>query len=79
MTCFNISLTTVLLRFYLMMAIVIVAGFSGMWWLSVLALPVFISNMIGLQFWPAQKSVSQRAKANKKTLKPSAQEMKMAA
>ncbi|MEM8585443.1 MAG: hypothetical protein AAGF87_14285 [Bacteroidota bacterium] len=79
MTCFNISLTTVLLRFYLMMAIVIVAGFSGMWWLSVLALPVFISNMIGLKLWPVQKSASQRTKANQNTLKPSTQEMKMAA
>lgn len=50
MKLFNLSLTTLMIRFYLMMAIIIIAGFSGIWLLSVLALPVFFSGLMGLQF-----------------------------
>ena len=50
MKLFNLSLTTLMIRFYLMMAIIIIAGFSGIWLLSALALPVFFSGLMGLQF-----------------------------
>ncbi|MEM6395725.1 MAG: hypothetical protein AAF741_05210 [Bacteroidota bacterium] len=79
MKCFNISLTTVLLRFYLMMAIVLIAGFSGVWWLAILALPVFISNMIGLQLWPAKTNSMKKDEANQVQLKPSTKEIPIAA
>lgn len=46
----NLSLTTLIVRFYLMMAIIILAGFSGFWILSVLALPVFFSALMGIRF-----------------------------
>jgi hypothetical protein len=46
----NLSLATLIFRFYLMMAIIIIAGFSGLWILSVLALPVFFSALMGIQF-----------------------------
>lgn len=46
----NLSLVTLMFRFYLMMAIIIIAGFSGFWILSVLALPVFFSALMGIQF-----------------------------
>ncbi len=50
MNLFHISLVTLMFRFYLMMAIVVIAGFSGVWWLSMLALPVFFSALMGIQF-----------------------------
>ncbi len=46
----NLSLATLIFRFYLMMVIIIVAGFSGFWILSILALPVFFSALMGIQF-----------------------------
>ena len=46
----NLSLATLIFRFYLMMAIIIAAGFSGFWILSILALPVFFSALMGIQF-----------------------------
>jgi hypothetical protein len=33
-----------------MMAIIIIAGFSGFWILSILALPVFFSGLMGIEF-----------------------------
>ena len=47
---FGIGLGTVLLRFYLMMLVVIAAGFTGQWWLATLALPIFLSIMLGVSF-----------------------------
>jgi 1,4-dihydroxy-2-naphthoate octaprenyltransferase len=50
MKAFQLKISTLLLRFYLMMAIVVIAGFTGQWWLAVLSLPVFISAILGIQF-----------------------------
>lgn len=50
MTYFTASIQTIVLRFFLMMAIVIVAIFAGAPYLAVLSLPVFISAMVGLSF-----------------------------
>lgn len=47
---FKISISTVVLRFYLMMTLVVVAGFSGYWLVGLLALPVFLSIMMGVSF-----------------------------
>jgi hypothetical protein len=47
---FNLHFGTVFLRFYLMMGIVIAAGFSGFWLIGLLALPIFLSIMLGLTF-----------------------------
>ena len=44
---FGLSLGSMVLRYYLMMLIVIIAGFTGHWWIAVLAFPVFISTMLG--------------------------------
>ena len=46
----NLPLSTLMLRFYLMMAVVIIAGFSGLWFLSILALPIFFSALLGVSF-----------------------------
>ncbi|MCB0663464.1 MAG: hypothetical protein KDC24_12040 [Saprospiraceae bacterium] len=47
---YNLGIGTVILRFYLMMAVVIIAGFTGHWWLSLLALPIMLSIMTGYSF-----------------------------
>lgn len=49
---FKASLENTIWRFYLLMAIVIGAFFAGVPVLAVLALPVFISAMLGISFWP---------------------------
>ncbi len=47
---YELSVGGVVLRFYLMMAVVIAAGFSGYWIFALLGLPILISMMIGLKF-----------------------------
>ena len=49
MKLFELNMTTLMLRFYLLMGIVIGAGFSGYWSLALLALPVFFSALVGLK------------------------------
>jgi hypothetical protein len=48
-------------RFYLVMAIVIAAGFSGIWALALLALPVFFSALLGISF--RRVKISRQPKA----------------
>lgn len=50
MKLLRLSISTLVFRFYLMMAIIIVAGFSGVWILSALAILVFYSCLMGIQF-----------------------------
>ena len=50
MKLLHLGLDTLMLRFYLMMAIVIIAGFAKVWLLALLALPVFFSCLMGIQF-----------------------------
>jgi hypothetical protein len=45
---FELSIGGLLLRFYLMMAIVIAAGFIGQWWVAIFALPILVSAMSGI-------------------------------
>lgn len=48
MKVFETSFANVLIRFYLMMAVVITAGFTGFWALGLLALPLFLGAILGL-------------------------------
>ena len=50
MKLLELSISTLILRFYLLMAIVIGAGFAGQWWFALLALPVFYSALVGIKF-----------------------------
>lgn len=50
MRFYELSLRSVIARFYLLMAVVIVAGFLGAWALALLALPIFLSIMMGAAF-----------------------------
>jgi hypothetical protein len=46
----QLNLTTLILRFYLLMAVVIIAFFAGIPWLSILALPILFSALMGIRF-----------------------------
>ena len=45
---YDASFQTVAYRFYLVMAIVIIAGFSEWWALGFLALPIFLLAILGV-------------------------------
>ena len=53
-----LSFATVVVRFYLVMAIIIAAGFLGQWWLALFALPVFISAVLGIAIQQKEKAVA---------------------
>ncbi len=48
MKSFELGLAGWFIRLILMMAVVIIAGFSGIWWLAFLAFPIFMSAMLGI-------------------------------
>ncbi len=62
---FGVNFQTIVIRFYLMMAVVIVSVFSGLYWLSILALPVFLSGMLGINFFKSSKKETKTSVANK--------------
>ncbi len=43
----NVSIIEMIVRYYLVMMIVVVAGFSGYWGIALLALPIFLSAITG--------------------------------
>ena len=49
---------TALLRYYLLMALPILGGFTGQWWIGFLALPVFLSVMTGMKITRKAKEVA---------------------
>jgi hypothetical protein len=57
MKFFEASIGTIISRFFLLVALVIVAGFSGQWWISIFALPVLLSAMTGVRFGSKKKNV----------------------
>ena len=56
MKAFGLDLGTMLLRYYLMVLVVVAAGFTGQWWLAVLALPIFLSTVLGITFGKSAKA-----------------------
>ena len=71
MQVYKLTMGAVILRFYLMMMVVIAAGFIGQWWLAVLALPILLSIMLGVSFTDkkeqgTRRSITQGEKSYKK-------------
>lgn len=62
MKLFEATFDVILIRFYLMMGVVFVGVFSGMYAIAGLALPIFLSAILGVSF--------------KKTIKESAQSLR---
>lgn len=50
MKYYEASFATILIRFYLMIAVALIAGFANIPWLGVLCLPIFMSAMLGVKF-----------------------------
>ena len=48
MRFFELSIYGWFLRLILMMAVVIIGGFTGQWWIGLLALPIFLSALLGV-------------------------------
>ena len=55
MKAFESNFVSTIIRFYLMMAVVIIAGFTGQWWLAVLALPIFLTGLLSIRFFDKKK------------------------
>ena len=62
----SLDLTGIFMRYYLLMTVVIAAGFSGQWWLGLLALPIFISAILGVKI--SLKSNQNRTSAKEAIL-----------
>ena len=50
MKLFRLDFASLLVRYYLLMAVVLIAGFTGMWWLAFLGLPIVLSCLAGCVF-----------------------------
>lgn len=59
----QLNVATLIFRFYLLMAVVIVAFFAGIPWLSILALPIFFSALMGIRFQRTAKARQDRPAA----------------
>ena len=68
MKFFQLNFAALIIRFYLLMAVVIGAFFSGYPVLAFSALPIFLSAMMGIKFSPRfyakKQKVGQAAKAH---------------
>jgi hypothetical protein len=66
MRFYAITFDKVLIRFYLMMGVVLLGMYSGIYAIALLALPLFLSAILGIEFSapaPAPKTAA-RATAN---------------
>lgn len=74
---FNLSLSEIVVNYVLMMAVIIIAGFSGQWWLAFVGLPLFLRGLLG---WCPVKTMLKNSKsAAGKTVSLKSHEHRMAA
>jgi hypothetical protein len=64
MKFYEATIETIVIRFFLLMAIVIAAGFTGQWWFSVFALPILLSAMAGVSFKYDKKDIAKHSALN---------------
>jgi hypothetical protein len=50
MKLFEINFAQMMVRYYLMMLVIVIAGFTGQWWLAGLAFFIFLSAIMGANF-----------------------------
>lgn len=62
MRFFACTFNYVLIRFFLMMAFVIVGLFAGQPLMALLALPLFLSAVLGVSFLPEEAAVAEEAR-----------------
>ncbi len=71
MEFFALSIDKIVIRYFLMMAAVIVGVFTGQFWLAGLALPIFLSAILGLRFGAPKKVAKASSLRAVKTSKSS--------
>jgi hypothetical protein len=64
---FDLNIITLVWRFYLMMGVMVIAGFSGYWLIALLALPIFFSIIMGISFTKNEEEISSELKSAKYT------------
>lgn len=62
MKLFELNFAQMLIRYYLMMLVIIIAGFSGQWWIAGLSLFIFLGAIMGAKFSKAKKAESTGGK-----------------
>lgn len=68
---FELSIAGFLLRFYLMMAVILIGGFTGQWWMVGIGLPVFLFTILGVRL-----GKEERGSAKVRTLQNQTKEAK---
>lgn len=61
---FNLSFGEIVINYVFMMAVIIVAGFIGQWWLALLGLPLFLRGLMG--WCPLKTMLKSMRKKSKK-------------
>ena len=62
------SFKNMMLRYYLMMAVIIVAGFTGQWWLALLGLPIFLMAIMGVGLGSGKESTEAKVRQLEPTM-----------
>lgn len=56
---FSLGLGGLIIRFYAMMAVVLIGGFTGQFWIMFFALPIFLSAMMGVSLDKKQEDAKE--------------------
>lgn len=56
---FSLGLGGLIIRFYAMMAVVLIGGFTGQFWIMFFALPIFLSAMMGVSLGKKQEDAKE--------------------
>lgn len=69
MDAYNVSVSEAIVRYFVMMALIVVGVFTGWWVLAVVALPVFLTALTGM--CPVKRLFQKAAAAPKKPMSAS--------
>lgn len=56
MKLYATNLAEMLFRFYAMMAVIIIAGFTRQWWLAIVGFVLFFAGLIGFKLYDGTSS-----------------------
>lgn len=62
MKLFELNFAQMLIRYYLMMMVIIVAGFIGQWWLAGLGFFIFLGAIMGAKLGKTKKNEKEAGK-----------------
>ncbi|MCC6725578.1 MAG: hypothetical protein IT258_13810 [Saprospiraceae bacterium] len=62
MKLFELNFAQMLIRYYLMMMVIIIAGFIGQWWLAGLSFFIFLSALTGAKLYESRKKAASEGK-----------------